>query len=54
MSAPEATPPDDVQQLQRLAEAVHTLRAQVGRRIVGQQEVVDGILTAILAGVTPC
>ncbi len=50
MSVPEATPPDDVQQLQRLAQAVGVLRTQVGRRIVGQQEVVDGILTAILAG----
>ncbi|HEU4700132.1 MAG TPA: MoxR family ATPase [Gemmatimonadales bacterium] len=50
-SAPASpTPPDDVQQLQRLTAAVADLRAQVGQRIVGQQEVVDGILTAILAG----
>ena len=46
------TPPatDDVQQLQRLHQAVIALRTQVGHRIVGQAEVVDGILTAILAG----
>jgi MoxR-like ATPase len=40
----------DVQQLERLAQATDQLRAQVARRIVGQQEVVEGILTAILAG----
>jgi len=43
-------PSSDIQQLERLASAVGSLRAQVARRIVGQQEVVDGILTAILAG----
>jgi len=42
--------PDDVRQLERLVEAVTRLRAQVGQRIVGQGETVDGILTAILAG----
>ena len=41
---------DDVQSLERLARAVQVLRAQVAQRIVGQEEVVDGILTAILAG----
>jgi MoxR-like ATPase len=41
---------DDVAHLRRLASAVSSLREQVGRRIVGQQEVVDGIVTAILAG----
>ncbi|HXG45267.1 MAG TPA: MoxR family ATPase [Gemmatimonadales bacterium] len=40
----------DVEQLERLAQATDQLRAQVARRIVGQQEVVEGILTAILAG----
>ena len=40
----------DVQQLQRLTEAVTRLRQQVGQRIVGQAEVVEGILTAILSG----
>ncbi len=43
-------PSSDIQQLERLAAAVGSLRTQVARRIVGQQEVVDGILTAILAG----
>ena len=41
---------DDVQQLDRLHRAVVALRSQVAHRIVGQDEVVDGILTAILAG----
>src|SRR5881227_2193697 len=36
--------------LERLAQARTSLLAQVGRRIVGQTEVLDGILTAILAG----
>jgi MoxR-like ATPase len=40
----------DVDQLARLASATDQLRTQVGRRIVGQQEVVEGILTAILGG----
>ncbi len=40
----------DVEQLARLARAVEQLRSQVARRIVGQQEAVEGILTAILAG----
>jgi MoxR-like ATPase len=41
---------DDVAQLSRLASAVRDLRAQVGQRIVGQHEVVDGVLTALLGG----
>jgi MoxR-like ATPase len=41
---------DDVQQLARLVDAVARLRRQVAQRIVGQEEVVDGILTAVLAG----
>src|SRR4051794_27960822 len=36
--------------LQRLAQARQSLLQQVGRRIVGQTDVLDGILTAILAG----
>ncbi len=43
-------PQSDVEQLAHLARAVEHLRGQVARRIVGQQEAVDGILTAILAG----
>ncbi|HEX9166404.1 MAG TPA: AAA family ATPase, partial [Gemmatimonadales bacterium] len=45
-----AAPLDDVQQLARLASAVADLRTQVARRIVGQTEVVDGVLTALLSG----
>ncbi len=41
---------DDVAQLSRLSSAVRDLRAQVGQRIVGQQDVVDGVLTALLGG----
>src|SRR5262245_30495941 len=40
----------DVQQLSHLAAAVRSLREQVALRIVGQEEVVDGVLTALLAG----
>ena len=50
MTAPSAAPPDDVQQLRRLADAVGGLRSQVAERVVGQREAVDGILTALLAG----
>jgi MoxR-like ATPase len=49
-TAPASPPHDDVQQLQRLVEAVTRLRRQVAQRIVGQEEVVEGILTAILSG----
>jgi MoxR-like ATPase len=49
--APASTPQlDDVQQLQRLSEAVGRLRRQVAQRIVGQEDVIEGILTAILSG----
>jgi len=41
---------DDVEQLRRLAQAMVSLREQVAQRIVGQHEVVDGIVTAILGG----
>ena len=50
MTATQAAPQDDVRQLERLVDAVGRLRAQVAQRIVGQEDVVDGILTAILAG----
>jgi len=42
--------PNDVEQLAQLAAAAERLRAQVARRIVGQEEAVEGILAAILAG----
>ena len=41
---------DDVEELRRLASAINSLRSQVAKRIVGQTEVVDGVVTAILAG----
>ncbi len=44
------SPQGDVELLERLAEARRALLEQVGHRIVGQQEVVDGILTAVFAG----
>ncbi|HEX3273474.1 MAG TPA: MoxR family ATPase [Gemmatimonadales bacterium] len=50
MTAAPTAQLDDVQQLQRLAEAVTRLRRQVAQRIVGQEEVVEGILTALLSG----
>ncbi len=50
MTAAQTVPQDDVQQLERLVGAVKRLRTQVAQRIVGQEDVVDGILTAVLAG----
>ena len=41
---------DDLIQLERLAAAVQSLREQVSQRIVGQQEVVDGVMISLLAG----
>jgi MoxR-like ATPase len=43
-------PPDDVEQLRYLVEAITRLRGQVAHRIVGQEDVVEGILTAVLSG----
>jgi len=40
----------DVERLEQLAGARQRLLAQVRQRIVGQQDVIDGILTAVLAG----
>jgi MoxR-like ATPase len=50
MAATETAVHDDVRQLERLVGAVGRLRTQVAQRIVGQEDVVDGILTAILGG----
>ena len=50
MALPQTIPHDDVEHLRRLAKAVASLREQVALRIVGQQDVVDGVLTAILSG----
>lgn len=40
----------DVELLERLCSARQELMEQVGRRIVGQREVLEGILTAIVSG----
>jgi MoxR-like ATPase len=50
VTVPASAQHDDIHQLQRLTEAVGRLRRQVAQRIVGQEEVVEGILTAILSG----
>jgi MoxR-like ATPase len=50
MTATKAAPSTDLERLERLVSAVSSLRTQVAQRIVGQDAVVDGILTAILAG----
>ncbi|HEY6807641.1 MAG TPA: MoxR family ATPase [Gemmatimonadales bacterium] len=47
---PSSPPLGDVELLERLAGARRDLLSQVSRRIVGQQEVLDGILTAVFAG----
>jgi len=46
---PSRTPDRDLQLLERLAGARAALLEQVARRIVGQHEVLDGILTAIVS-----
>jgi MoxR-like ATPase len=50
MTATRAAPTSDVERLDRLVSAVTSLKAQVAQRIVGQDAVVDGILTAVLGG----
>src|SRR3989441_12883346 len=50
ISHPASPPQGDVELLERLARARSDLLAQVGRRIVGQHQVLDGILTAIFSG----
>src|SRR2546428_6723040 len=47
---PSAPSQGDVELLERLAAARAALLAQVARRIVGQREVLDGILTAVFSG----
>jgi MoxR-like ATPase len=47
---PPASTTGDVELLERLAAARADLLAQVGHRIVGQRDVLDGILTAIFSG----
>jgi len=51
MSGPSPAAPDpDLELLERLADARRLLLGQVAQRIVGQHEVLDGILTALLSG----
>jgi MoxR-like ATPase len=47
---PSSPPQSDVELLERLAAARADLLGQVGRRIVGQRDVLDGILTAVFSG----
>src|SRR2546425_199488 len=47
---PSAPSKGDVELLERLAAARADLLAQVARRIVGQKDVLDGILTAVFSG----
>jgi MoxR-like ATPase len=47
---PPSPPSGDVALLERLAAARRDILSQVGRRIVGQHEVLDGILTAVFSG----
>ena len=49
-ASPQVSQLDDVQQLARLAAAMTDLRTQVAQRIVGQREVVDGVMIALLGG----
>jgi MoxR-like ATPase len=49
MNVPSANDPD-LELLERLADARRRLLDQVAQRIVGQHEVLDGILTALLSG----
>ena len=49
-SSAVANVPSDTQELEALAEAAAALRDQVGRRVVGQQDVVDLLLTTLFAG----
>src|SRR5881398_1561917 len=50
LSRPASPPQGDVELLERLGAARADLLAQVGRRIVGQRDVLNGILTAIFSG----
>ena len=52
MSAPDATRSDqaDLELLAKLAQARRELTVQIGQRIVGQHDVVDNLVAALLAG----
>ena len=49
-AAPSTAAPDSAAAREALIAAAGRLRSEVGRRIVGQQEVLDDLLMAILAG----
>src|SRR5574342_537540 len=49
-TAPSSASPGDVELLERLAAGRRALVDQVAQRIVGQRDVVDGILTAVFSG----
>ena len=48
--SPQSPSLGDVELLERLGVARADLLVQVSRRIVGQKDIVDGILTAVFAG----
>jgi MoxR-like ATPase len=50
MSESSSAPDRDLELLERLADARRRLLDQVAQRIVGQHEVLDGIVTALLSG----
>ncbi len=48
--ARQTTPTDrDVELLERLAEVRTAIEAEIGKRVIGQRAIVDGLLTALLA-----
>jgi MoxR-like ATPase len=49
MDSKTAAPEPDVALLERLAEARTALETEIGRRVVGQRTIVEGLLTALLA-----
>ena len=50
VSTTGSTDTNDLELLERLAQARHALAEQISRRIVGQSDVVDGLVTALLSG----
>ncbi|MGB8932580.1 MAG: MoxR family ATPase [Anaeromyxobacteraceae bacterium] len=49
IAAPPPTPADDLAAVEALAHARRSLLVEIGKRIVGQQEVVDSLLIALFA-----
>ena len=43
-------PPDDLELIDQVGEVIRKLRSEVGRIVVGQQEVVDELLLALVSG----